>query len=89
MSRYLCPECNETSSVIETRPSQRRLRRRRSCKNGHRFSTIEVPLTAEQQLVELLDWGFKNGSPDDETLDYLKSEMKRILAGMPEEEDLA
>lgn len=37
-----CRECDETaSSVVDTRESHGRIRRRRQCPNGHRVSTVE------------------------------------------------
>lgn len=35
-----CPKCEAASRVLETREPKRR----RVCENGHKFSTVEVPV---------------------------------------------
>lgn len=40
-----CPICGATQIiVIDSRAASGRIRRRRSCENGHRFSTVELPI---------------------------------------------
>lgn len=43
-----CPECGAWSTVIETRSSPVRYRRRRECGNGHKFTTEETIVPPEQ-----------------------------------------
>jgi transcriptional regulator NrdR family protein len=39
----LCPRCGSPEThVVDTRPSRDRIRRRRECDEGHRFTTFEV-----------------------------------------------
>lgn len=87
MSQYLCPECSTDSMVIETRPSYNRLRRRRKCRNGHRFSTVEVPLEAPEQIVELMTFAIENQHDmDDDMIAYVKERAREIILGLTEEE---
>lgn len=56
------------------------MKRRRSCKNGHRFTTIEVPHKAPKKINELVDWLQKQGlNPD--IADYAKEQVGQILLG--------
>jgi transcriptional regulator NrdR family protein len=80
MSQYRCPECGESSSVIETRASQNSLRRRRKCANFHRFTTLEVPGDAPKKLVELVQWAVRNNITDDFT-----GYVTEIMLGLPEQ----
>lgn len=62
-----CPKCGARTEVINARVYARYMRRRRSCKCGFRFSTIEVPVNRDDRfddprLKEQLDWLF---SPDE------------------------
>lgn len=41
-----CPKCQAATSVVETRDPKRR----RECVNGHRFSTLELPLAEVQKM---------------------------------------
>jgi len=43
-----CPECGAWSTVIETRSSPIRYRRRRECGNGHKFTTEETIVSSSQ-----------------------------------------
>lgn len=46
----LCPKCKSKTAVIDSRPSNGRIRRRRECKKqGHRFTTWE---TTSSKFVE-------------------------------------
>jgi hypothetical protein len=80
MSHYSCPICSGSSSVIETRASNARLRRRRTCGAGHRFTTIELPHDTPKKLKGLVDWIAKQGL-DPELVDYAKEELKIIIFG--------
>jgi transcriptional regulator NrdR family protein len=80
MAKYLC-ECGEPTSVVETRPTERVLRRRRKCSNEHRFSTIEVPADAPKKIVELVQWAVRNKVTDDFT-DHVRD----IMMGTPEKD---
>lgn len=46
MSGLDCPECGSPTDVMDSRPRSGEIRRRRRCKNGHRFSTKEIVITA-------------------------------------------
>jgi hypothetical protein len=95
MSRYLCPECQSDSNVVETRPSYNRLRRRRLCQaHKHRFSTVEVPIDAPEKIVTLIAFGLSNILQEDGTVDiqmfedmqaYMRSQSREILLGLSEE----
>lgn len=37
-----CPSCDGVTGVLETRKSQSRIRRRRSCACGMKFTTLEI-----------------------------------------------
>lgn len=41
---YTCPECGKDSRVVDIRPTKPfpNLIRRRECKAGHKFSTVEI-----------------------------------------------
>ena len=39
-----CPVCGKGGDVIDSRPTADGQRRRRECLNGHRFTTVELPL---------------------------------------------
>lgn len=39
----ICPECKSRTRIIDSRPTNKDVRRRRKCREcGHRFSTIEI-----------------------------------------------
>lgn len=44
LHKYLCPQCREPTEVIDSRVGvgDDVIRRRRRCRNNHRFSTLEV-----------------------------------------------
>lgn len=86
MSHYSCPICSGSSSVIETRASNARLRRRRTCGEGHRFTTIELPHETPKKLKELVGWLGKQGL-DPEIVDYAKEELGVILFGLKSDAD--
>lgn len=85
MGKYSCPECSGITGVVETRPSNGRLKRRRACKQGHRFTTVEIPHTAPKQIFELLKWL----KLDPDLMDYAKHKISHMLLNTPldEEED--
>lgn len=85
MSHYSCPECSGSTTVIETRLSHSRLRRRRKCPNGHRFSTLELPHDTTTKVIELITWLTKQNL-DSETADYARSQIGSIMLGIPAEE---
>ncbi len=85
MSHYSCPECSGSTTVIETRLSNSRLRRRRKCSNNHRFSTIEIPHEATQKIDELITWLSKQNL-DSEIADYARGQVASIMTGIPAEE---
>lgn len=41
-----CPDCGADTDVTDTRPwaDEKAIKRRRKCKNGHRFTTVEMAL---------------------------------------------
>lgn len=82
MSQYRCPECNDSSSVVETRASHSHssLRRRRKCPKNHRFTTLEVPGDAPKKIVELVQWAVRNNITDDFT-----GYVHEVLLGLPEQ----
>lgn len=87
MSQYLCPTCSADSNVIDTRPSYNRLRRRRVCKQKHKFSTIEVPMDAPEQIVDLVQWAVQEqASLGEDLLPYIRSQVREILLGLSQEE---
>lgn len=83
MSQYHCGECGSTTSVIDTRPSFLRLRRRRKCPNGHRASTIEVPLDTTQQLKGLVAFWAQETGQDPEFVSTISSRIDEIMLGKP------
>lgn len=85
MSHYGCPICSEPTSVIETRLSKSRLRRRRRCVNNHRFTTLELPHDTGKRAVGLVKWLTKNLDP--EIAGYAQEEIRAIMAGIPQEPD--
>ena len=86
VGRFVCLHCNNATSVIETRLSSFRIRRRRSCPGGHRFNTIEVPVEIQDKLHDLIKW--IEGQLDDESADYVHSQLDCILLGTtPEGEE--
>lgn len=88
MSHYSCPVCTGSTSVIETRISQKGLRRRRSCRGGHRFTTIELPHDTGKRVTGLINWLTKQHWFDEDLVDYTKDELKAILSGqLPENDD--
>lgn len=86
MGKYFCPECSDISGVVETRISFGRLKRRRACKNGHRFTTIEVPHQAPKLLNKLVDWLVAQGL-NPEIGSYAKEQVGHILLGKPMEDE--
>lgn len=85
MGRFACPECSGPTSVIETRLSNIRLKRRRVCLNGHRFTTLEIPVDCQRKLKELVSWFEKQGLHS-EFVDYAKTQIDNILLGIDEDE---
>lgn len=41
-----CPICDSPIEVYDSRPEGKHVRRRRQCKNGHKFNTLEVVVGA-------------------------------------------
>jgi hypothetical protein len=85
MGKYFCPECSGISGVVETRISFARLKRRRSCQNGHRFTTVEVPHKAPKEINKLVDWLIAQGL-NPEIGSYAKEQVGHILLGKPLED---
>jgi hypothetical protein len=84
MSRYLCPDCGTDTRVLETRPSYNRLRRRRTClSSDHKFSTVEVPLTAPEEILDLVTFALTNaeGMAED-MIEYVRHTTQHILLGL-------
>lgn len=89
MGKYYCPVCQTGTDVVETRPSYKRVRRRRSCPNPeckHRFATVEVPHDTPKKLKDLANWFGKQGLDHDLVL-YARAEIDSIVLGKTEEED--
>ncbi len=83
MSLYHC-SCGEKTDVIDTRCSYKRLRRRRKCKQNHRFSTVEVPLEATKQLKELILWASRQEEAfDSDMVLYVETQIEEIMLGTP------
>lgn len=80
MNSYLCLDCGEPTTVIETRISSSRLRRRRKCVEGHRFTTLEIPHTTSQKLIELIQWISRHRS-DPDVLIYADRQVRLIMTG--------
>jgi transcriptional regulator NrdR family protein len=79
MSQYLCPECQGSSSVVETRAASGNLRRRRKCANGHRFSTMEVSADVPAKIVQLVQWAVGHNITDN-----FEQYVQEIMLGLPE-----
>jgi hypothetical protein len=86
MSHYSCPICSGSTTVIETRLSNSRLRRRRRCPVNHRFTTIEVPHEVVKKTNELIAWLTKQHIIDADLASYAKDELKAIFAGTTQED---
>lgn len=88
MSLYQCA-CGETTIVLDTRASNNRLRRRRKCPKGHRLSTLEVPLEARNELVNVLKFAAERSSfvgidgPEGNLETFIAEQVDHILAGKP------
>lgn len=52
-----CPQCGELSSDVKDSrfAGQRRIRRRRQCRHGHRFTTFELSLDSLATLEKELE----------------------------------
>ena len=54
-----CPKCSGPTSVLDSRMSKTgRVRRRRQCDKGHRFTTLEVTMdewSAFEQMQVMID----------------------------------
>jgi hypothetical protein len=87
VGKYYCSHdgCSEPTSVVETRISYSRIRRRRQCASGHRFATIEVPHDTPKRLKSLTDW-LAGAGLDPDLVNYAKSEIDSILLGKGDEE---
>lgn len=83
MGRFTCTKCQEPTQVIGTRLQSFRIKRRRSCPNGHRFNTIEVPADSYKRLKALVKWFEPN--LDAEAISYAYSEIDAIMLGIEEE----
>ncbi len=81
MSQALCPECQATSNVIETRAAFNSLRRRRRCTNSHKFTTIEVSNETPKKIVELVQWAIRNGVTEN-----FEQYVHEVMFGLPCEE---
>lgn len=87
MSQYQCLECDQNTSVIDTRPSNGRLRRRRKCPHGHRFSTMEVATTAKEQIQDLILWAANQQQADEDVTAYIEAKVNHILFGLPDPDE--
>lgn len=87
MSQYPCPDCGSDSKVVDTRPSYKRLRRRRAClKSGHKFTTHEVPSDATEKIDEIIDFIVSNAEgQEDDMIEYGQAQLREILLGIEEE----
>lgn len=48
-----CPECGKKSEVIDTRLASYGVRRRHKCKAcGHKFTTVEIPISDYRYLAD-------------------------------------
>jgi hypothetical protein len=83
MSQYQCAQCGSTTNVIDTRPTHRRLRRRRKCPHGHRFSTIEVPIEVAGDLRGLIAFWAKETEQDADFILLLNGRIDEIVLGKP------
>lgn len=83
MSLYHCAECGSPTSVIDTRPSFARLRRRRKCPHNHRVSTIEIPLTATEEIKGLMAFWAQETGQDQDFVSNLNSRVDEIMLGKP------
>lgn len=81
MSLYHCV-CGEKTDVIDTRSSYKRLRRRRKCKAGHRFSTIEVPLESTTDVKKMVTfWATEIGEIDTDMIVSISESIDQIMLG--------
>ncbi len=82
MSSFNCT-CGEKTSVIDTRDTNDRLKRRRKCSMGHRFHTIEVPLEARDKLIEIIVWSAERSTIDQDLNSFVGEQVDHILLGKP------
>lgn len=48
----LCPVCGGKTAVINSRPAEDEITRRRECRNcGHRFTTVEIDLDLYERMA--------------------------------------
>ena len=48
-----CPECEAETSVVDSRKVEGTTRRRRECRGGHRFTTLETVVVEAAEPVEV------------------------------------
>lgn len=46
-----CPECGAATNVVDSRVTKTRVRRRRLCDSGHRFTTYELLATEHETIA--------------------------------------
>jgi hypothetical protein len=87
MSQYQCPDCGQSTSVVDTRSFQGKLRRRRKCKNNHQFKTIEIDHKVPDKLDELVNWVLsENTDMDPDLISYFKEQIRNTIYGIDKEE---
>ena len=64
-----CPICGEPMDVYDTLPEGNRVRRRRQCKNGHRFNTTET------YQGPVRSYPTRIAPPDNESYDEVEAEL--------------
>lgn len=87
MSQYQCPECGESTTVIDTRSHHGKLRRRRKCGHNHQFKTIEIDHSVPEKLNELVNWVLsENTNIDPDLISYFKEQIKNTIYGIDKED---
>jgi transcriptional regulator NrdR family protein len=82
MSSFNC-SCGQKTSVIDTRDTNDRLKRRRKCPNDHRFNTVEVPLEARDKLIDIIVWSAQRSTIDGDLNSFVGEQVDHILLGKP------
>ena len=84
-----CPVCEEKSSILETRDTPMRFRRRRKCKNGHYFTTEETVVSPHQIEREQLQRFEETRKKRLESIRASKSKVVRAVKQTLEEKTFA
>ena len=79
-------KCSASTTVIETRLANSRIRRRRKCSNNHRFSTVEINHSTTEKVIDLITWLTKQNM-DSEIADYARGQIGFIMLGTPTNDD--